>query len=74
MVDPNDNANRASIILILDDFMGYEDMERYNMLRLLAERWISETTYTNYELNLAIAHASDGYQLAKGTYPWPESA
>lgn len=71
-LDLDDIANEASLTPILDDLLGREDMEQYNALYALGQRWISEIDYTNGDLSSALASASEGWELAKGTYQWPE--
>jgi len=55
---------------ILNDAVGRSDLA-WDDLKALAERWIGEGTYDLDDIQLAILNAWEGYQLAKGTYPWP---
>lgn len=74
-IDIDETANYASIELILDDLLGkYTYQKHRSDLTRLAQRWLDEVELTNGDLRVALANAYEGYELATGTYIWPEKS
>jgi len=70
-LDGDDFANRASIKTIVADLCGLDHPSAKDLQRL-AQRWIDDAIYTTADLNVALANAFEGWEIAKGIYQWPE--